>query len=86
MDSNDRQPAGEERRTLSSFMTERPVAITMVFVAALVFGYFSYGRLAVTLMRWPDDVGLGAVPEHASLEMLRDYERQRLAPAMAAAV
>ncbi len=35
---------------LSSFMTRRPVAITMVFVAAVVFGYFSYGRLPVTLM------------------------------------
>jgi HAE1 family hydrophobic/amphiphilic exporter-1 len=36
--------------SLSSFMTRRPVAITMVFVAAVVFGYFSYGRLPVTLM------------------------------------
>ena len=27
-----------------------PVAITMVFVAAVVFGYFSYGRLPVNLM------------------------------------
>jgi HAE1 family hydrophobic/amphiphilic exporter-1 len=35
---------------LSSFTTSRPVAITMVFVAAVVFGYFSYGRLPVTLM------------------------------------
>jgi HAE1 family hydrophobic/amphiphilic exporter-1 len=35
---------------LSSFITRRPVAITMVFVAAVVFGYFSYGRLPVTLM------------------------------------
>ena len=35
---------------LSSFMTRRPVAITMVFVAVVVFGYFSYGRLPVTLM------------------------------------
>ena len=35
---------------LSSFTTRRPVAITMVFVAAVVFGYFSYGRLPVTLM------------------------------------
>ncbi len=33
-----------------SFMTSRPVAITMVFVAAVVFGFFSYGRLPVTLM------------------------------------
>ena len=35
---------------ISSFMTRRPVALTMVFVAAVVFGYFSYGRLPVTLM------------------------------------
>ncbi len=34
----------------TSFTTRRPVAITMVFVAAVVFGYFSYGRLPVTLM------------------------------------
>jgi HAE1 family hydrophobic/amphiphilic exporter-1 len=41
----------EPRTTLlSSFTTRRPVAITMVFVAAVVFGYFSYGRLPVTLM------------------------------------
>ena len=34
----------------TSFMTRRPVAILMVFLAAVVFGYFSYGRLAITLM------------------------------------
>ncbi len=39
-----------EGSALSSFVTTRPVAITMVFVAAVVFGYFSYGRLPVTLM------------------------------------
>jgi len=33
-----------------SFVTRRPVAILMVFLAAVVFGYFSYGRLPVTLM------------------------------------
>ena len=36
--------------TATSFTTTRPVAISMVFLAAVVFGYFSYGRLAVTLM------------------------------------
>ena len=41
---------GPETGSLSSFVTQRPVAITMVFVAAVVFGYFSYGRLPVTLM------------------------------------
>lgn len=34
----------------SSFATSRPVAVLMVFIAAVVFGYFSYDRLAVTLM------------------------------------
>lgn len=41
---------GSDGPSLSSFMTRRPVAITMVFVAAVVFGYFSYGQLPVTLM------------------------------------
>jgi HAE1 family hydrophobic/amphiphilic exporter-1 len=36
--------------TRASFSTTRPVAIAMVFLAAVVFGYFSYGRLPVTLM------------------------------------
>ena len=34
----------------SSFSTSRPVAVLMVFLAAVVFGFFSYGRLPVTLM------------------------------------
>jgi len=34
----------------SSFIVTRPVAILMVFLAAVVFGFFSYGRLPVTLM------------------------------------
>ncbi len=33
-----------------SFATSRPVAVLMVFVAAVVFGYFSYRRLPVRLM------------------------------------
>jgi len=37
-------------RARPSFLTTRPVAITMVFVAVVVFGWFSYGRLPVTLM------------------------------------
>jgi len=40
----------EESSALSSFMTARPIAVGMVFFAAVVFGYFSYGRLPVTLM------------------------------------
>ncbi len=44
--------AGEtrERPLLTSFSTTRPVAVLMVFLAAVVFGYFSYERLAITLM------------------------------------
>ncbi len=34
----------------SHFTTSRPVAVLIVFVAAVVFGYFSYGRLGVQLM------------------------------------
>ncbi len=33
-----------------SFVTDRPVAVLMLFIAAVVFGGFSYGRLALTLM------------------------------------
>jgi HAE1 family hydrophobic/amphiphilic exporter-1 len=33
-----------------SFITSRPVAILMVFLAAVVFGWLSIGRLPVTLM------------------------------------
>ncbi len=40
--------AGAE--SASSFVTSRPVAVLMVFVAAVVFGFLSYGRLPVTLM------------------------------------
>lgn len=32
------------------FTTDRPVAVLMVFIAAVVFGYFSFNRLPVTLM------------------------------------
>ena len=46
----------------------------------------SKSSLVVTLMRWPEDVALGAVPAHASLEMLREFERQRLEPELAAVV
>ena len=33
-----------------NFTTDRPVAVLMVFLAAVVFGYFSLGQLPVTLM------------------------------------
>lgn len=32
------------------FTTDRPVAVLMVFLATMVFGYFSFNRLPVTLM------------------------------------
>ncbi len=35
---------------ISVLTTTRPVAVTMLFVAASVFGYFSIGRLPLTLM------------------------------------
>ena len=34
----------------SSFSTRRPVAVLVIFLAAGVFGFFSYGRLPVSLM------------------------------------
>ena len=34
----------------ASFITTRPVAILMVFLATVVFGYLSLGRLPLTLM------------------------------------
>ena len=37
-------------RQLRAFFTERPVAVLMVFAAAVLFGYFSYERLPLTLM------------------------------------
>jgi hydrophobic/amphiphilic exporter-1 (mainly G- bacteria), HAE1 family len=40
----------KEKGLLSSFTTDRPVAVLMLFSAAVVFGYFSFSRLPVTLM------------------------------------
>ena len=34
----------------ANFTTDRPVAVLMVFLAAIVFGYFSLRQLPVTLM------------------------------------
>ncbi|MEE8524042.1 MAG: hypothetical protein V3T72_08930 [Thermoanaerobaculia bacterium] len=56
--------------------------------AVLCCSVGSESSLALTLMRWPEDVTLGEVPAHVSLEMLREFERTRLAqaePAMAVA-
>ncbi|MDH3743512.1 MAG: efflux RND transporter permease subunit [Acidobacteriota bacterium] len=82
MESSDRPLAADDGRgNLSSFMTERPVAITMVFVAALVFGYFSYGRLSVTLMPRLSYPTLtvrteypGAAPEEVESDVSRPVE------------
>ncbi len=49
VDAGEEEPPGGGRR-LSSFTTTRPVAVLMVFLAAVVFGFFSYERLAITLM------------------------------------
>lgn len=37
-------------KPISHFTTDRPVAVLMVFTAAVVFGFFSFKRLPVTLM------------------------------------
>ncbi|MDJ0841100.1 MAG: efflux RND transporter permease subunit [Acidobacteriota bacterium] len=39
-----------KREQLTSFFTERPVAVLMTFTAAVLFGFFSYERLPLTLM------------------------------------
>jgi len=66
---------------VGSFLTDRPVAITMVFLAAVVFGYFSYGRLAVTLMPEMSYPTLtvrteypGAAPEEVENDISRPLE------------
>jgi HAE1 family hydrophobic/amphiphilic exporter-1 len=64
-----------------SFATRRPVAILMVFLAAVVFGFFSYGRLPVQLM--PDlsyptvtvrTAHPGAAPEEVENDISRPLE------------
>ena len=68
---------------LTSFITSRPVAVLMVFLAAVVFGYLSYGRLPVTLMpeltyptltirtEYP-----GSAPEEVENDISRPIEEQ----------
>ncbi|HEX9671142.1 MAG TPA: efflux RND transporter permease subunit, partial [Thermoanaerobaculia bacterium] len=49
----DDPPAGppqQVRAGFARFVTGRPVAVLMLFLAAVVFGWFSYRRLPVTLM------------------------------------
>lgn len=38
----------------------------------------SESSLALSLMRWPNGVAFGDVPDHASLEMMKVYEKERL--------
>lgn len=42
--------AGASPTGVTGFVTQRPVAVLMIFLAMVVFGAFSYGRLPVTLM------------------------------------
>ena len=74
-------PVTRADSALSSFMTARPVAISMVFVAAMVFGLFSYFRLPVTLMpelSYPTITVRtefpGAAPEEVENEISRPVE------------
>jgi len=71
------EPVPEQR----SYLTTRPVAISMVFLAAVVFGYFSYGRLPVNLMPEMSYPTLtvrteypGAAPEEVENDVTRPIE------------
>ncbi len=64
-------------------MTDRPVAVLMVFLAAVVFGYFSLGQLPVTLMPEMSYPTLtvrteypGAAPEEVENDISRRIEEQ----------
>lgn len=67
----------------SNFTTDRPVAVLMVFLAAVVFGYFSLGQLPVTLMPEMSYPTLtvrtaypGAAPEEVENDISRPIEEQ----------
>ena len=64
-----------------SFVTDRPVAVLMVFIAAVVFGFFSFQRLPVALMPELNYPTLtvrmeypGAAPEEVENEISRPVE------------
>jgi len=68
-------------RKASSFSTNRPVAVLMIFTALMVFGFFSYRRLPVTLMPELNYPKLtirteypGAAPEEVENEISRPIE------------
>ncbi len=67
----------------ATFITTRPVAILMVFMAAVVFGWLSYRRLPVTLMPELSYPTLtvrteypGAAPEEVENDVSRPIEEQ----------
>ena len=66
-----------------SMPVDRPIAITMVFIAAIVFGYFSLQTLPITLM--PDVTYPtltvrtqydGAAPEEIENEIVKFEEEE----------
>lgn len=70
-------------RTARSFLTHRPVAVSMVFLAAVVFGLLSYQGLPVTLMPELSYPTLtvrteypGAAPEEVENDISRRIEEQ----------
>ena len=70
-----------DRPPSTSFATSRPVAVLVLFVAAVVFGYFSYGRLPVRLMpelSYPTITVrteyFGAAPEEVEKDVSRPIE------------
>ncbi len=79
----DLAPPGRSAPPRTSFATSRPVAILVIFIAAVVFGYFSYGRLPVDLMpeltyptltvrtEYP-----GAAPEEVENDISRPIEEE----------
>jgi HAE1 family hydrophobic/amphiphilic exporter-1 len=75
------RPTEPPQRAPHSFLTARPVAISMVFLATVVFGFFSYGRLPVNLMPELSYPTLtvrteypGAAPEEVENDVTRPVE------------
>ncbi|MCS1409179.1 MAG: Multidrug resistance protein MdtB [Verrucomicrobia subdivision 3 bacterium] len=73
----------ETEKSTPNFTTDRPVAVLMVFLAAVVFGYFSLGQLPVTLMpemSYPTltvrTVYPGAAPEEVENDISQPIEEQ----------
>ena len=75
--------SGRPARAARSFLTHRPVAVSMVFLAAVVFGLLSYQGLPVTLMPELSYPTLtvrteypGAAPEEVENDISRRIEEQ----------